>query len=67
VHGIRLDTERAEQVAERLTRTPNPSFADFFPDGRVALREPSIPQLAAPQRALPVVEAGLRPVGPAVA
>jgi predicted acylesterase/phospholipase RssA len=69
VHGIRLDTERAEQVAERLNRTSNPSFADFFPDGRVALREPFSPRLASPQRALPPIDEGIMPVGvgPAVA
>lgn len=36
-HGLALDTRRAEQVAARLEANGTPAFADFFPDGRVAL------------------------------
>lgn len=36
-HGLALDTSRAEAVAARLETTDSPSFADFFPDGRVAI------------------------------
>lgn len=68
VHGIRLDTSRAEAVAERLRNAPNPTFADFFPDGRVQLRDP--PDMAnslldRPRR--PAADVLLRSVGPAVA
>ena len=65
VHGIRLDTSRAEAVAERLQNAPNPTFADFFPDGRVALREP--PDLTASVQHRPRADVLLRSVGPAVA
>ncbi|MFW5741171.1 MAG: patatin-like phospholipase family protein, partial [Myxococcota bacterium] len=40
VHGIRLDTTRAEAVAERLRNAAYPAFSDFFPNGRVELRAP---------------------------
>lgn len=36
-HGLALDTAKAEAVAARLEATPEPSFADFFPDGKVAV------------------------------
>ncbi|MCL4810788.1 MAG: hypothetical protein KJ062_23760, partial [Thermoanaerobaculia bacterium] len=36
-HGLALDLSRAEAVAARLEATPTPAFADFFPDGRVAV------------------------------
>ena len=38
VHGIGFDTARADAVAERLGATERPSFADFFPEGRVELQ-----------------------------
>jgi predicted acylesterase/phospholipase RssA len=41
-HGIAVDTRRAEEVAARLERTPEPSFADFFPGGRVRIRRPPL-------------------------
>jgi hypothetical protein len=41
-HGIRFDTSRADAVAGRLDRTPQPAFADFFPDGRVDLTSGSV-------------------------
>ena len=44
-HGITLDTARAEQVADRLTRIEQPTFADFFPEGRIDLRVPDRPLL----------------------
>ncbi len=34
-HGIQLDTARADAVAARLEAAASPTFADFFPDGRV--------------------------------
>jgi len=37
-HGLAFDTSRAEAVARRLEATENPTLADFFPDGKVALR-----------------------------
>jgi predicted acylesterase/phospholipase RssA len=42
VHGIGIDTERAEAVAQRLEATPKPELSDFFPDGRIALRTPPL-------------------------
>ena len=41
-HGMRLDLARAAIVAERLESTPRPSFADFFPDGRVVIKRPPL-------------------------
>lgn len=38
MHGIRLESERAESVAARLEATSSPTFADFFPEGRVDIR-----------------------------
>lgn len=43
VHGFSLSLERAQAVKERLERNVEPSFADFFPDGRVEI---SLPPLA---------------------
>jgi hypothetical protein len=40
VHGIAFDTARADEVAARLRHHPAPTFADFFPDGKVDLRVP---------------------------
>jgi predicted acylesterase/phospholipase RssA len=34
-HGMTLDTAKAEAVAARLEATPDATFADFFPDGKV--------------------------------
>ena len=34
-HGFALDTARAEAVAARLEATTSPTFADFYPDGKV--------------------------------
>ncbi|MBW2524867.1 MAG: patatin-like phospholipase family protein [Deltaproteobacteria bacterium] len=42
-HGIVVDLDRTTAVAERLRATRNPSLADFFPDGRIALRQPARP------------------------
>lgn len=68
LHGIRLDTERAEVVAERLRNIAHPSFADFFPNGRVELRDlPGIDPAAIPQTRRPERDVVLRAVGPAVA
>jgi predicted acylesterase/phospholipase RssA len=36
-HGLALDLSRAEAVAARLEATTTPTFADFFPDGKVAV------------------------------
>lgn len=44
-HGMRLDLARAEAVAARLAAASHPTFADFFPDGRVELRRPPLPPL----------------------
>ncbi len=35
VHGLALDTSRAEAVAARLEAALSPTLADFFPDGKV--------------------------------
>jgi predicted acylesterase/phospholipase RssA len=34
-HGITFDTARADAVAARLAASRRPSFADFFPEGRI--------------------------------
>jgi hypothetical protein len=36
-HGLTLDLSRAEAVAARLEATTSATFADFFPDGKVAV------------------------------
>ncbi|MBK8597541.1 MAG: patatin-like phospholipase family protein [Holophagales bacterium] len=36
-HGLSLDTARAEAVAARLEAATSVSFADFFPDGKIAV------------------------------
>ena len=41
-HGASLDFRRAEAVAERLERLLQPSFCDFFPDGRVEIPTPPL-------------------------
>jgi NTE family protein len=41
-HGIELRTSRAEAVAARLKVSETPTFADFFPDRRVVLRQPTL-------------------------
>ncbi len=41
-HGLRLDTSRADEVAARLERMETPSFAHFFPEGRISLRQPPL-------------------------
>jgi NTE family protein len=41
-HGLHLDLHRAEEVAARLRATENPSFADFFPRGRIEIRRPPL-------------------------
>jgi hypothetical protein len=41
-HGWHLDLNRAEEVAARLGATENPSFADFFPHGRIEIRKPPL-------------------------
>lgn len=46
VHGMGLDLGRAGEVAERLERVVEPSFADFFAGGRVELALPELPQPA---------------------
>ena len=40
VHGVTLDTEKAEAVADRLERIEDPVLSDFFPDGKLAFRRP---------------------------
>ncbi len=68
LHGIRLDTSRAEAVAERLRDNPEPSFAEFFPDGRVELREPPNMAASPEERRRPSqANVHLQTVGPAVA
>ena len=37
-HGIGFDTAKADVVADRLRHVESPTFADFFPDGRVDLQ-----------------------------
>ncbi len=44
VHGVALDTSKAEEVAARLRSVDQPVLADFFPDRRIALR--TLPPLA---------------------
>jgi NTE family protein len=41
-HRIALDLGRAEEVARRLQSVAVPRFADFFPGGRVELRQPAL-------------------------
>jgi predicted acylesterase/phospholipase RssA len=47
-HGILVDLDRAQAVASRLQSTASPTFADFFPDGEVAIK---CPPLCVEQRA----------------
>ena len=47
-HHLALDTSRAEAVADRLRATRAPRFADFFPDGRVAVQRPPLVAHARP-------------------
>jgi predicted acylesterase/phospholipase RssA len=42
VHGLGFDLARADAVAARLGAAIAPSFADFFPDGRVAIKRPPL-------------------------
>jgi hypothetical protein len=46
-HGLKLDFSRADAVAQRLVGRRPAAFADFFPDGRIALK---IPPLKGPKR-----------------
>jgi predicted acylesterase/phospholipase RssA len=46
-HGLALDFSRADAVAQRLVARRPAAFADFFPDGRIALK---IPPLTGPRR-----------------
>jgi predicted acylesterase/phospholipase RssA len=41
-HGVCLDTALGEAVADRLSLIENPVFADFFPDGKVSIKLPSL-------------------------
>lgn len=50
VHGFRFELGRAGEVAERLEQLVEPSFADFFPEGRVELRVPSVASHSATAR-----------------
>lgn len=49
VHGLSLDTRRAEAVAARLQAAAHPGLGDFFPDGIVRVERP-------PRRASRLVE-----------
>jgi NTE family protein len=42
VHGAGFDLARADAVAARLEAVTTPCFADFFPDGRVAIKRPPL-------------------------
>jgi NTE family protein len=41
-HGLDLNLDRAEAVAERIQGKERPELVDFFPDGRVELRLPRL-------------------------
>ncbi len=41
-YGLPLDTSRADAVAERLRATHALTFADFFPDGRADISQPTL-------------------------
>ncbi len=41
-HDIRLDTSRADAVADQLRATSRPTFADFFVDHRIELSQPRL-------------------------
>ena len=41
-HGLKLDLQAAEAIAERLEAVEEPTLADFFVDGRVELRTPPL-------------------------
>jgi hypothetical protein len=60
VHGIAFDTARADEVAARLRHQPTPTFADFFPDGKVDLRVPAPARGASLRAAAPVRRANVR-------
>jgi len=64
VHGISFDTARADEVAERLRNQPTPTFADFFPDGKVDLRVPAPTRGANLRVAAPVRRANVRVPAP---
>jgi predicted acylesterase/phospholipase RssA len=42
VHGFDLNLDRAAAVAERLEAVATPTFADFFPDGKIAIKRPQL-------------------------
>lgn len=42
-HGVAFNLDRAEAVAERLAKVTTPRFEDFFPDGKVDLLRPPLP------------------------
>ncbi|MCC6522106.1 MAG: patatin-like phospholipase family protein [Polyangiaceae bacterium] len=72
-HGFAIDLARAEAVGAQLLATPAPTFADFFPDRKIAIRRPPLALEAAarrktPLRAVPRASPpGLAPVSTAVA
>lgn len=49
-HGLGLELARAEAVAARLEATSSPTFADFYPDGRVEIPRPALALERRPQR-----------------
>ncbi len=54
LHGLSLELERAEAVADRLAATERPQLSDFYPDGRLEIPRPPLalhPQGAAGRRA----------------
>jgi predicted acylesterase/phospholipase RssA len=48
-HGVKLDLRRAEEVAARLEKASSLGFADFFPEGRAAIRLPPLIGARAPR------------------
>jgi predicted acylesterase/phospholipase RssA len=48
LHGWKLDTTKAEIVADQLEENEEPTFEDFYPDGRVTIAQPPL-QLELPK------------------
>jgi predicted acylesterase/phospholipase RssA len=42
VHGLSVDLARASAVADRLESVAAPKLADFFPDGRIVIKQPRL-------------------------
>lgn len=39
-HGLHMELDKAQEIRNRLNRTQKVEFQDFFPDGRIEIRQP---------------------------